>query len=218
MNSLKAILKTFLLAMCSGICIGIGGAVYLILENKTVGALFFTVGLFTILIFGFRLYTGMVGYLFDRLLEKKPQYPGTLLCVWLGNFAGAALSAGALHLTRFQPVLKGAANAVLQAKLDDTWYSLLLLGIFCGIMMFLAVDTYQKQISTNPLLACIAVVLGVSVFILAGFEHSIADMFYAVMAGNVIDMLLPILIITLGNAIGGNLIPVIRWLTKAQKQ
>ena len=218
MNSLKAILKTFLLAMCSGICIGIGGAVYLMLENKTVGALFFTVGLFTILIFGFKLYTGMVGYLFDRLLEKKPQYLGTVACVWLGNFAGTALAAGTFHLTRLQPALKSAAQAALHPKLNDTWYSLLLLGIFCGILMFIAVDTYNKKIGTHPMLACIAVVLGVAVFILAGFEHSIADMFYAAMAGNVIDMILPILIITLGNAIGGNLIPVILRLTKATNQ
>ena len=60
--------------------------------------------------------------------------------------------------------------------------------------------------------------LGLSVggvlFILAGFEHSIADMFYAVMAGQIKEMLLPILIITLGNAIGGNLIPLVLRMTK----
>ena len=65
MKRLQSILKTFFLATCSGICIGIGGAVYLTLENKIVGAFLFTVGLFTILIFGFKLYTGMVGYLAD---------------------------------------------------------------------------------------------------------------------------------------------------------
>ena len=214
MKRLQSILKTFFLAICSGICIGMGGAVYLTLENKTVGAFMFTVGLFTILIFGFKLYTGMVGYVSDSLLEKNFGYLGTVVCVWLGNFAGTALTAGAFHLTRLKPTLQAAARKSLEAKLEDSWYSLLLLGVFCGILMFIAVDTYKKKFHSHPLLACIAVVLGVVVFILAGFEHSIADMFYAVMAGQSKEMLIPILIITLGNAIGGNLIPLVLRMTK----
>jgi formate/nitrite transporter FocA (FNT family) len=82
------------------------------------------------------------------------------------------------------------------------------------MLMFLAVDTYKKHHKDYPVLSYIAVILGVVVFILAGFEHSIADMLYAVLAGKVTEFLLPLLIITLGNAIGGNLIPMILRLTK----
>jgi len=214
MKILKRILRTFLLAVASGLCIGVGGSVSLLQENRVVGALFFTVGLFTILFFNFSLYTGMVGYLGDRLLEKKPRYLGTLLCVWGGNFAGTVLMASLMRLTRAGEMLSSSANALLDAKLNDSWYSLLILGFFCGMMMFLAVDIYKKKCDSSPLLACVAVILGVVVFILAGFEHSIADMFYAAMAGRIVEMLVPILIITAGNAIGGNLIPMILRLTK----
>ena len=209
MKTLKMILKIFLLALASGLCIGVGGTVSLLQENRVIGALFFTVGLFTILIFGFNLYTGMVGYLVDRLIEKKPRYLGTVLLVWLGNFAGTALSACVMRLTRNGEQLQLAAARLMESKLSGTWYSLLILGVFCGLLMFLAVDTYKKHHKEYPVLAYIAVILGVVVFILAEFEHSIADMFYAVMAGKVVESLVPILIITLGNAIGGNLIPVI---------
>jgi len=217
MKTLKMSFKIFLLALASGLCIGVGATVSLLQSNQLVGAIFFTVGLFTILIFGFNLYTGMVGYLVDHLIEKKPHYLGTLLLVWLGNFAGTALAACVMGLTRNGERLRLAASHLMGIKLNDTWYSLLILGVFCGVLMFLAVDTYKKHHKDYPILAYIAVILGVVVFILAGFEHSIADMFYAVMAGKVAESLVPILIITLGNAVGGNLIPVIQRLAENKK-
>ena len=212
--SVKSIWNTFLLAVASGLCIGIGGSVSLMQSNALVGAIFFTVGLFTILIFGFNLYTGMVGYLGDRLIGKKPGYLATLLWVWLGNFAGTALVACVMRLPRNGDRLRLAAASLMDAKLNDTWYSLLILGVFCGTLMFLAVDTYKNHHKDYPILAYIAVILGVVVFILAGFEHSIADMFYAVLSGKITESIVPILIITVGNAIGGNLIPLILRLTK----
>lgn len=72
---LKKFFKIFVPAVYSGLCIGIGGMVYLNCENKVVGAFMFCIGLLTILLFGFNLYTGKVGYtarisrlILDRLL------------------------------------------------------------------------------------------------------------------------------------------------------
>ena len=39
--------RIFVSAILGGACIGLGGIAYLSLENKVLGALFFTVGLFT---------------------------------------------------------------------------------------------------------------------------------------------------------------------------
>lgn len=55
--------RIFLKAAAAGIMIGIGGAVYLTLENKVIGAVLFGVGLYTIVLNGLFLYTGKVGYL-----------------------------------------------------------------------------------------------------------------------------------------------------------
>ena len=51
-------LKTFVGGILAGISIAIGGTVFLSLDNKVLGALFFTVGLFAVCTFGFNLYTG----------------------------------------------------------------------------------------------------------------------------------------------------------------
>ena len=66
---LKKFFKIFVSAVYSGLCIGIGGMVYLNCENKVVGAFMFCIGLLTILLFGFNLYTGRISRLIlDRLL------------------------------------------------------------------------------------------------------------------------------------------------------
>ncbi len=214
MTALKSHLRTLILATAAGFCIGIGGIVFLMQESKFAGAFLFAVGLLTILVFKFNLFTGMVGYLTERLCEKKWGYLFTLLLVWGGNFLGTASAAGLIRLTRIGNAVAQKSLGLAHTKIEDSWYSLLILGIFCGILMFIAVDTYKKNIEKKDFLCCIAVFMGVMVFILAGFEHSIADMFYFVAAGKVLEAIPALLCITLGNAIGGNLIPVVQKLTK----
>ena len=214
---MKAQARTLLLAVAAGFCIGVGGIVSLMQENKIAGAFLFAVGLLTILIFKFNLFTGMVGYLSDRLFEKNWGYLITLLTVWIGNFIGTALAAGLIRPTRIGDAIAAKALASVEIKIADAWYSLLILGIFCGLLMYIAVDTYKKNIGEKDFLCCIAVFMGVMVFILAGFEHSIADMFYFVLSGRVLQGLAALALITLGNAIGGNLIPLVLRATKEKK-
>ncbi len=214
MNFLKNTTRTLLLAIAAGFCIGMGGIVFLMQDSKLAGAFLFAVGLLTILIFKFNLFTGMVGYLTENLAAKKWSYLLTLVFVWIGNFAGAGLAALLVSLTRLGSGLSAKCEALTATKLADNWYSLLILGFFCGILMFIAVDTYKKRIGEKDFLCCIAVFMGVMVFILAGFEHSIADMFYFCLAGNAPLALGALGLITLGNALGGNFIPLIQKLTK----
>lgn len=208
MKILKGSLQTLLLAALAGFCIGIGGIVFLMQDNKLAGAFLFAVGLLTILVFKFNLFTGMVGYLGEALLEKRWSYLFTLLLVWIGNLIGTGLSALLVGLTRIGDGLAAKCAMLSATKTSDKWYSLLVLGIFCGILMYIAVDTFKKRIGEKDFLCCIAVFMGVMVFILAGFEHSIADMFYFWMGGAFPKAIPALLWITLGNAIGGNVIPM----------
>ncbi len=209
MNILKREVKNFILAVCAGICIGIGGTVFLATPNNIIGAFLFCIGLITILVFKFNLYTGMLGY----VLDNKPSYLLTVLVVWCGNFAGTALTAFLVRSTRIGDALVKRAGGIVQIKLDDKLMSLFILGIFCGILMFVAVDTFKKNVEVKDTLIVYAVVMGVMVFIVAGFEHSIADMFYFALAGKIKECLLSLLVITLGNFVGGNLIPAVKKLT-----
>lgn len=116
---MKKTLDVFLRALCTGFAIGIGGAVYLSCDNKYLGAFLFGTGLFTILTFGFNLFTGKVGY----AVEREPAYILELLIVWLGNFGGAAISAYMLLNTRISGIAD-KARAMCEIKLADDLLSI----------------------------------------------------------------------------------------------
>lgn len=199
------VIKNLILSIYSGLCIGLGGTVYLSCDNKILGSFLFGLGLFTILNFGFNLFTGKVGY----FVNNKPSYWGFLGIVWLGNFIGTFLFAKMIAATRYGATLQVKANALCLVKDGDSIVSLLVLGIFCGMLMFIAADGYKNI--ENQVGKVVVVFLPVMVFILSGFEHCIADMFYFSLAGDFSALMLKsLIVITVGNSIGGGLIPLAR--------
>ena len=206
MKLMKDYVKTLMLSISAGICIGIGGTIYLMCESKMLGAFLFAVGLTTILMFGFNLYTGMVGYLFDN----KPPYLVKLLIVWIGNFGGTALVGLLMNLTRVGGKISDAAKAVTASKLSDGYLSLFVLGIFCGILMFVGVDCFKKTWDKKDFGSVFMPVMCVAVFILSSFEHCIADMFYFAAAGQIFEGLPTLAFVTLGNSLGGVLFALVR--------
>ena len=204
-------LKTFAYGVLAGICIAIGGTVFLATDNKVVGATFFTAGLFTICTFGFNLFTGKVCYVFER----DASYAIDLPIMWLGNLCGTWLTAALESLTRQGPMLAGKAMKLAETKLGDTPLSIFLLAFFCDILIFIAVDGYGKN--PHELGKYLSLFFGVIVFILCGFEHCVANMYYFAMAGVLFQgkTLLYVLIMTLGNAVGGVCFPLVRrWKEK----
>lgn len=194
--------RIFLKAAAAGITIGIGGAVYLTLENRVIGAVLFGVGLYTIVLNGLFLYTGKVGYLISA--KDKKAYILQLIFTWLGNFAGTALAAAAISATRIRN-LRRTAEVICKTKLADTPHSILILAAFCGILMYVAVDGFREK--GNPLILFFCV----TVFILCGFEHCIANMFYFSLAGAwSLRAVIYLLLMTLGNSVGGILLPLVK--------
>ena len=194
--------RIFLKAAAAGITIGIGGAVYLTLENKVIGAVLFGVGLYTIVLNGLFLYTGKVGYLISA--KDKKAYILQLIFTWLGNLAGTALAAAAISATRIRN-LGRTAEVICKTKLADTPHSILILAVFCGILMYAAVDGFREK--SNPLILFFCV----TVFILCGFEHCIANMFYFSLAGAwSLRAVIYLLLMTLGNSVGGILLPLVK--------
>lgn len=192
--------RTLCLAIIAGFAIGIGGVVNLSIDVKIVGALMFTVGLYGICVHKLNLYTGKIGY----LLDNGPEFLKDLLIIWIGNFFGTMISAELIWCTRGNGI-KESAKAICEVKMGDSYMSLFVLGIFCGFLMFVAVDGYAK--TQNPII----LFMGVATFILSGFEHCIADMFYFSLAGLwTPDAFVRIILITLGNSVGGLLIPIVK--------
>lgn len=205
---MRKYLDTFLLAIGAGIGIGIGGTIFLSIENRTVGALLFTVGLYLIVSNGLNLYTGKVGY----LLGQDREYLAMLLVIWAGNLFGTYLAAEAVRHTRISAIADRASE-LCQGKLSDGPVSLFLLSVFCGILMYGAVDGYRK--TKNPII----LFLCVSVFILAGFEHCVANMYYFSLAGVwSVKTFLYLLVMTLGNSLGGVLLPLLHAAKEESKE
>ena len=196
---------TFLRALLTGILIAVGGIVYLSCDSKYIGSALFGTGLFTVLTFGLALFTGKVGY----AVEQKPGYLLYLCEVWLGNLVGAVITGLLIQLTRAGAGISEKAAALCEVKLNDNLLSIFVLSFFCGMLMFIAADGYNNL--SNPAAQMLAVFLPVMVFILSGFEHCVANMFYFT-AGNAWSpaAALYMLVMTLGNAAGGMLIPLAR--------
>ena len=162
----RELYNTFVLSVLAGLMIGFGGVIYLMCANKMVGALLFSFGLLTIVCQGFALYTGRIGYFRQYGLWS-------ILTTIVGNFAGTWLVAKGFSLSRHTVDVA----SVVAPKLADSSLSVLLLSIGCGAMMYLAVDSYRKSKSW------LFVIMPIVIFILSGFEHSIANMFYLSLAG-----------------------------------
>ena len=200
---MKYNIEILIKSILAGIMIGIGGTIYLSLDNKIVGSILFAIGLFAIVVYGFNLYTGKIGYLINNFNKK---YINELIITLIGNFIGTFFVGFILRYTRIYNMISEKAKTLADIKLNDTLISILILSFFCGILMYLAVNTYKEVKDIGKYLA---VFLGVIVFILCGFEHCIANMYYfSVSSTWSLNTLLYLLVMILGNSLGGILIPL----------
>ena len=197
-------LKKLINGIFAGILISIGGTVFLSCDNRYVGAVLFAVALLCICILGFSLYTGRICYIADKPDREKFS---VLLLGLLGNLIATV---GCGYAIRYAiPAAADTALASCTAKLTQTFPSTLIRAIFCGILIYLAVEIYKKKNDVVGILFCIPV------FILSGYEHSIADMFYFAASGIVsLRAFGFIWTVILGNSIGGLLIPVLSKIGK----
>lgn len=180
----------------AGMMIGIGAVVLLSNSNNVLGAFFFSIGLLMICMYGMNLYTGKVGY----ILINKFDYVYELFLSLIGNFIGTFIVGRLVLLTRISGISE-KANAISMVKLNDSLLSIFILSIFCGMLMYIAVNNYKKV--NNDFGKYLSIFMCVMVFILCGFEHCIANMAYFTIGGVwSFDALLCLIIMILGNSVG----------------
>ena len=190
-------IKTILKSILAGVLIALAGIVYLSCTDKVVGSFLFSFGLCLVILLEANLYTGKVGYVNSKqdVFDLLIMLGFNLLSAFL---VGLIVKTGSLH---------DSANAVVSAKLDvfyDTWWITLLKSIGCGICIYGSVEGYKKTKSFIP------VILGVMCFILAGFNHVVADAFYIGAARFYWINLVYLLLVAVGNAIGSILIRLLQ--------
>lgn len=198
--SMKKYLDFLIKGIYAGILISIGGIAYLAIDNKIVGSFIFSFGLLTVCMYSFNLYTGKVGY----ILVNKLSYLKELFISLLGNFIGTLLVGNIMRLTRFKNYIDTAKN-IVNIKLNDNILSIFILAIFCGMIMYIAVNNYKKE--KNVIGKYMTIFMGVMAFILCGFEHCVANMFYFSIAGVYsLKVFYYLLIMILGNSLGSIII------------
>lgn len=205
-------LNNIKLSILSGLMIAVGGTIYLSCIAKgwtPFGAVLFAAGLYTICVYGFNLYTGKVGYIAYNF--KNVNYIGLVILILVFNLITTYLL-GIVCAYAF-PAIVEPARKIYEAKLAAPLLRLLITGIFCGLLMFLAVDTWKKG---SPF-GCF---IYIPVFIISGFDHSIANSFYNGVANGFADAFtmqnaLVVITVVIGNAIGGMLVPM---MTRAWKE
>lgn len=202
-------LKKLMPGVSAGILISLGGAVFLGCAggqpyDRYVGAVLFSVALLCICLKGYALFTGKVGFLPEK--HGKEEVSALLLSL-LGNLIGTVLCGLAVRYA--VPASGAAAEVLCLGKFAQSAGQTFIRALFCGVLMYLAVSIYREKKTLAGILFCIPA------FILSGFEHSVADMFYFAASGIVSwQAFLFIWIVILGNAAGGMLLPLLGMLGK----
>ncbi len=216
--------QLFLLALLSGLYISIGAHLFLVAieqgMGRIVGGAVFSVGLVLVVIAGAELFTGNIIMLVGavtRLFSARKVLRNWLV-VYLGNFGGAVLFAwGVWHAGLLGPPehlnkLGELAGNVAQNKLALSFGACFLRGVFCNMLVILAIimATLSKDIISK--IACC--MLPIMAFVACGFEHCVANMYLiplGLLAGGDTLLQVPLSLglwhnlvpVTLGNIVGG---------------
>lgn len=221
--------KMIFLGIFAGIFIGFAGIAATIasatIENpslsRLLAAMVFPAGLAMVLIAGSELFTGNT-LIIISVLQKRVKVSEMLknwVCVFLGNFIGAAFVAVMVVYGGIPELLDGAvaekmvSSAVV--RVDQTFVEAFIRGVLCNILVCIAVWAAfaSKKVSGKLLMSFWPIML----FVLCGFEHSIADIYFGIgglvtaakcgieaegltVFSFLVKNLLPV---TLGNIVGG---------------
>lgn len=188
--------------------------------GKAVGACVFPVGLFLVVTVGVELFTGnclLVAPWFSRKTTKV-KFTGILknwLLVYIGNFLGGLLLSCAVYFGHIDRMFDNALGQTMigaaTSKMAIDPVEAIIKAILCNILVCLAVWVAMGSTSLGG--KAIAVFAPVMLFVLCGFEHSVANMYFIPTGlflgaeGCIGDFLLNNLLpVTIGNIIGGSVI------------
>ncbi len=184
----------FVLAILAGAFIG-AGAIYATVTSTGLAAagmgyglvrlftgLTFCLGLIAVVVAGAELFTGnnllVMAFASGRITWK--QLLRNWVIVYTGNFVGSILTAVVMLLSKQFTFANGAvganALAIANGKCGLGFVQAIALGIMCNALVCLAVWLCSSARSTTDKI--LAIIFPISAFVAAGFEHSIANMYF----------------------------------------
>ncbi len=207
--------KRLIMSIMAGLYISLGAQGFMVEYGDVfLRAAVFPVGLMLIVLVGGELFTGNCLMTF-ALLQKKiklSNYMSSLLQVFVGNLIGSLIAVALLYVGGLynNPTLSENIVKIANAKMSLTFAQALTKGILCNILVALGVwfATTAKD-TTGKLLGCWFPVM---LFVLCGYEHVVANMFFLPMAAifdnslNIYDIVIKNFIpVAIGNFIGGGI-------------
>ena len=173
--------KAFLLAILAGMFIaaaGVGAAIGSAAVGKLAGACIFPAGLAMVILAGSELFTGncmMVIAVAERRLTVKKLLLSWLI-VYAGNFVGGLIvSALAVYGGTFANYYESLI-ATAAAKTSLAFGEAFFRGIMCNVLVCLGVWMAFASKDAGGKVICLF--FPIMVFVLCGYEHCIANMFY----------------------------------------
>lgn len=187
-------------SVLAGLLIAIAGYANLIIGGIP-GACIFAFGLLSICAMGLNLYTGKAGSCEFTFAYKENSILDLFLSIFCINiftvyFAGILLPYNQKAAETVALIIKDRASCPLQIAFIK--------AIFCGLIMEIAVYIYKNNKSY------LGILFGVPLFILCGFYHCIADMFYMMYDASInkvmyIECWITWLVSVIGNFVGCNI-------------
>ncbi len=205
----KRIISFTVDGIMAGLLLSICCAVNISANRGFAGAFLFSLGLFAIMELHLGLYTGKVGY----VVVKRPKYAGEVTITLISNTVGAFFGGWLLSLTRFGALWAEKAETIVSNKFYDNPLSMFLLSMFCGVLIFIAVEGDKKCTNADDHVgALFTTLIPVMIFIICGFNHSIADMGYFALSrfAHCSRAILYFTMAILGNGVGCMIIPVMK--------
>lgn len=222
--------RLFVLAIMAGVLVGLGAVASSTAAHgmpeagmtRLVTGAVFPIGLIMIVLLGTELFTGNA-LMVTAAISGDITW-GLLLRNWgivyVGNFIGA-LALAALMAFFGQLDIGGGALAVYTAKVAASkcmlpWINAFVLGIFCNLMVCVAI--YLGNTAHDTAGKILGIFFPIFGFVVAGFEHCIANMYYIpagifanmnpVYANLIADAGINTAVLDFGTFITANLVPV----------
>jgi formate transporter len=184
--------NTFALAVLAGAFIAMGaifattvtagGASLPYGVSRLLSGLAFSLGLILVVVAGAELFTGnnLIVMAWAGRKVSTARVLRNWAIVYAGNFAGAIATAALLFVGKQYTFGKGAvgeqALQIATTKTGLGFVQAIALGAFCNALVCLAVWlTYSARSVADKILA---IVPPIAAFVAAGFEHSVANMFF----------------------------------------
>jgi len=187
----QPLLSTLMLGMLAGAFIGLGALYYTLVASdpqlsfavsRVLGAVCFSLGLLLVVVAGAELFTGnnllAMAWADGKVSTWEVLRNWALVCV--ANFAGAAGLALLVFWSGHTGLNGGAVGraylAIASAKSTLPLSELFFRGVLCNVLVCMAV--WMVLAGRSVVDKFVAILLPISAFVAAGFEHSIANMFF----------------------------------------